>query len=322
MTTETKESTRWVEMATVALILLVVVTLAGLAGEAWWVLDLAAALKPQLALGFLVLVGVFIWFRIPVLAVVSLIGLVLNVVPIAALYSGAPGSAAEDGPVLDLMFLNTEIRDANPEALIEELEDGEHDVVVLAAATRRWADLLQEADIPYVIKARPSLGTGSEWVVLARYGVDLDAMPMKLGVGGRDALVQQTRIGDTPITILAMHPPSPVTADLAATHGDQMAAAAAWASAQDDPVVIIGDLNATPWSTDMGRLLENGGLVNSQKGFGLQASWPAILGPLGIPIDHALHGTELVTVNRSVGPSYGSDHRSLLVSVAVDEPDA
>ena len=58
-------------------------------------------------------------------------------------------------------------------------------------------------------------------------------------------------------------------------------------------------------------LLENGRLINSQRGFGIQSSWPAGLWPLSIPIDHAVHGQALTTVERFVGPFLGSDHRPL-----------
>lgn len=58
------------------------------------------------------------------------------------------------------------------------------------------------------------------------------------------------------------------------------------------------------------------GLVNSLRCRGLQPSWPAALGPLGIPIDHLLHGPELATVGRERGPAFGSDHRMLHVRLA------
>lgn len=86
-------------------------------------------------------------------------------------------------------------------------------------------------------------------------------------------------------------------------------------------MLIIGDLNSTPWSPRFETLTRNGGLVNSQNGFGVQASWPSGIGFFGIPIDHALHGEELTTVERSLGPGYGSAHRSLYITVALSSED-
>ena len=85
--------------------------------------------------------------------------------------------------------------------------------------------------------------------------------------------------------------------------------AAQWAKSQANAAIIIGDLNATPWS------------VNSQLGRGPGMTWPA--GAFGdtpltmIPIDHCLHTADLETIARQTGPSLGSDHRALRVTLAV-----
>ncbi len=77
--------------------------------------------------------------------------------------------------------------------------------------------------------------------------------------------------------------------------------------------------NAWPWSAAFRRLTAAGNLDNSLTGHRLQPSWPDGWGPLMIPIDHALHGDDLVAVDRSTGPSLGSDHRPILVTVALRE---
>jgi endonuclease/exonuclease/phosphatase (EEP) superfamily protein YafD len=78
---------------------------------------------------------------------------------------------------------------------------------------------------------------------------------------------------------------------------------------------VVGDLNASPWSHSF-RSLADSDLINSLNGFGLQASWPAVLGPFGVPIDHLLHSAELTTVSREIGPSLGSEHRSVFITLA------
>jgi hypothetical protein len=84
-------------------------------------------------------------------------------------------------------------------------------------------------------------------------------------------------------------------------------------------VVVVGDLNITPWSHAF-RSLERAGLRNSQRGFGLQATWPAGYGPFMVPIDHALHSRDLTVTHREVGPAHGSSHRSVLVELAPARP--
>jgi endonuclease/exonuclease/phosphatase (EEP) superfamily protein YafD len=81
--------------------------------------------------------------------------------------------------------------------------------------------------------------------------------------------------------------------------------------------VVLGDLNASPWSTDF-RLLLDAGLLDSERGFGPQGTFPAGWA-VQLPIDHCLHDPALVTTAREVGADLGSDHRPLLVELALGE---
>lgn len=80
--------------------------------------------------------------------------------------------------------------------------------------------------------------------------------------------------------------------------------------------IVLGDLNATPWSHAFRALLEDGELVSSQRGHGIQGSWRREPWPLSLPIDHCLHAPSLVTLERHLGPFLGSDHRPLHVALA------
>jgi len=95
-----------------------------------------------------------------------------------------------------------------------------------------------------------------------------------------------------------------------------LAAASSWARRQANPVLVLGDLNATPWSSVLQSLEGSADLRNSAYGYGVQATWPSRAGPLGIPIDQLLYSRELTVTDRSTGPTFGSEHRSLWVTIA------
>jgi endonuclease/exonuclease/phosphatase (EEP) superfamily protein YafD len=82
------------------------------------------------------------------------------------------------------------------------------------------------------------------------------------------------------------------------------------------PVIVIGDFNATPWSYAFKDFSSETGLVNSQNGYGLDATWPSTFPVTLVPLDHMLHSDSLTTVTRKVGPDLGSDHLPLLVEVS------
>jgi endonuclease/exonuclease/phosphatase (EEP) superfamily protein YafD len=100
----------------------------------------------------------------------------------------------------------------------------------------------------------------------------------------------------------------------------QLRAIAARAKKSNAPVIVLGDLNFTPWSPYFRELLRDGGLRNTSQGHGLHASWPALL-PMGrIPLDHCLVSPEIRVSNKQVGPYIGSDHLPVMVEVLVPPP--
>lgn len=126
-----------------------------------------------------------------------------------------------------------------------------------------------------------------------------------------------------PVHLLFGNPVSPRTSSRAERRDDILGWIGAWSAERSDAVAVVGDLNATPWSAAFRSLLERGELVDSQRDHGLQASWPADAGRLGLPIDHLLHSRSLTTIERQLGPSFGSDHRMIHARIArntVTEP--
>jgi endonuclease/exonuclease/phosphatase (EEP) superfamily protein YafD len=81
------------------------------------------------------------------------------------------------------------------------------------------------------------------------------------------------------------------------------------------PLVVVGDLNVSPFSPQFRHLLEEGRLRSAADGFGWQPTWPSFLLPAGIQIDHALVSPAVTVKAFSRGPFDGSDHRPIVVDV-------
>ena len=84
------------------------------------------------------------------------------------------------------------------------------------------------------------------------------------------------------------------------------------------PMIVAGDLNLTPWSPFFREFVDRSGLRDSRRGFGVQATWPSRLGMAGIPMDHVLVSQDGSVIDRRVGPSFGSDHRPVIVDLAIE----
>lgn len=125
------------------------------------------------------------------------------------------------------------------------------------------------------------------------------------------------------VAFLSLHVVRPVDAERFEIQQSEFAATAAWSQtqqAQKRAVLIIGDFNATSWSSNFLRLCREGLLLNSEQGHGVQPTWPASLPPLfGLPIDHCLHSQGIVITGRHSGPFLGSPHTPLHIQFALED---
>jgi endonuclease/exonuclease/phosphatase (EEP) superfamily protein YafD len=79
----------------------------------------------------------------------------------------------------------------------------------------------------------------------------------------------------------------------------------------DQPAIIMGDFNLTPWSRFYEQFTEKNGL-RSARNFrnGFQTSWYGM--GFYLPIDHFFVSKEISVQNFSIGPDIGSDHWPLM----------
>jgi endonuclease/exonuclease/phosphatase (EEP) superfamily protein YafD len=115
------------------------------------------------------------------------------------------------------------------------------------------------------------------------------------------------------MVIIATHPMSPGGPARADMRDSQLQLLADHVSKLQDPVLLVGDLNTTPWSAAM-RIITSGKLSFRSLEPPWQPTWQ-MLSPVAVPIDHALASAPLVITRRSVGPDVGSDHRPIDVTV-------
>lgn len=85
----------------------------------------------------------------------------------------------------------------------------------------------------------------------------------------------------------------------------------------DVPVIVVGDLNLTPWSPVFANFASAAGLQRASQPFQCAPTWyryPAF--PFGLVLDHVLTTDELTCSSYSVGSDIGSDHRFVTVGLA------
>lgn len=299
-------------------VLLALAWLLGLLGGLHWRLDLLAHFRVQmagvaLALG-LVAAAARAW-RWAALAGGLLAGLLAGFVP----YLGSAGAAS--GPRLVLAHFNVLSSNTRYADVAAWISGSGADVVFVQEVDPEWATAL--ARVPgYRVVEVVARADNFGLAVLASETTAAEILGVERApeIGEVPALVVALRHAGRELAVLSVHTLPPVSATYAATRDAQLVAAAIWARAQQATgraAVVLGDLNATPFSAAMAPLKAVPGLRDSLQG-GLRllsaGTWPAW--PVRIAIDHCWHADALVAVDRVVGPALGSDHRPLVVSLA------
>lgn len=290
-------------------VVLTLVTVAAFFGRWSWFLDVLANFRVQYAVALLILAALLFlgrWYRT---GTVILVGALLNGAVIVPLYIGGRGTTIPPQEPLRIMSFNLQSENAQFGEVVGYIRETDPDVVFLHEASRPWEMAMEGAGLDYEVTRSRSEDLIFGTLVLSRAGDPVTSYGYTLR-GPRAVEV----IHDG-VAVLSIHPVAPTTAERSALRNGQIQFAAEW-SRQQDLHVVVGDFNATPWSYPFRGLLAETDLVNSQRGFGIQPTFPAdgtFL--LRVPIDHLLHSPGLVVADRRLGPRLGSDHFPLIVEL-------
>jgi endonuclease/exonuclease/phosphatase (EEP) superfamily protein YafD len=293
-------------------------TLASLFGR-YQFLELATHFRLQYALAASACVILLIVFRSWKLLPVVLSCAALNWAFIVPYYSAAVRRPVDPSSSIHLrvMLANVAWSNRNYGALDAAVTEERADVAVLQEFTEEWQSHLQsfESQYPYS-KLVPKPG-GSGMAFFSRYPLE-EVEVLSLDASTHIALRIRVNVQGTPLSILSLHPPTPVRSDKFSNRNLQFVRAATLMKETAGAKLLIGDLNTTMWSPYFKDLIRDSGLRDARLGFGLQPSWPMPLPAiLLIPIDQCLVGSALTVEAFRVGARTGSDHRPLVVDISV-----
>lgn len=229
---------------------------------------------------------------------------------------------AKDVPTINLklMLANVEAKNKSNDKLIESVESANPDIVILQEMTEKWWKQIQSLTVNYPhFKALPRSG-GSGLVLLSRFPIE-EANVLQLDESTHPAIFAKINLEGTTLSLLTLHPPTPMRSDKFTNRNKQFAESALIMKAAPNPKLLIGDLNVTMWSPYFADLIEESGLRDVRKGRGIYPSWHSFLpGSLRIPIDHCLIGEGIEVSDVGLGDYTGSDHFPLIVNLKIETP--
>lgn len=267
-----------------------------------WLLDLAAHWQSLYAL---------FWFVLCLFcAIHSRRWLMMAPLALLPLFtaSGSLPSADDGKPAIMIAAANVHVGNRDPAPLVAWLRAHPADVVVLSELSEPYLEALSHAlasdyryrelhpkDSPFgigIVSRLPLLG--------ASVIEDAD---------GIQTLAADVGIGTQTVRIVAAHPMPPHAREW---HDRRDALLRSLARDSDTPLILAGDLNATPWSTALTGAARSGLLRTTS----LAPTWPHRgRGVFGIPIDHVLASRHWRRGAASRGPDIGSDHFPVRVAL-------
>ncbi len=284
-------------------------------GDFWWPLDLVSNFRPQLLGASALLAATLALARRRWGLLVALAGLAVNLAVCAPLFFEPIPRGSPTSTSIRVVSFNLFDQNEDFEEVAEFLREADADVVFLHEAFEPWEDAIVGADLPYRVEVQREGSLIFATMVLVRG----DAVVTGYGFAESEPRAVEVVL-DTPngsVSILGIHPLSPINEDRARHRDRQLAFAADWATEVTGRRVVVGDFNASPWSKPFRSLVTRTRLRNSQQGYGLELSFPTTSPPfLRVPIDHLLYSDGLIVVDRVLGPELGSDHLPLTVDLA------
>ncbi|MBC8097513.1 MAG: endonuclease/exonuclease/phosphatase family protein [Akkermansiaceae bacterium] len=296
-----------------------VVTLTGFLGKLWWLLELTSHFPLHLAVASALFTGIWALKRRWRWTIFSGAVTAVNALLVLALFWPVNQSAPAAGQRLRLVAVNVHTANLRTELVLDFLQKTDADVVLLMEVNQRWMDALSSLSnrYPEIIAEARSDNFGI--AMLNRVAATNSAV-IYLGEAEVPSIRTTLLINGQTVTLLGTHPLPPGSAEYASLRNDQLRQITAAVRESSAPTILLGDLNATPWSPYFQELLRASGLRNTSQGRGLYGSWPAGL-PVGrIPLDHCLVSPSIHVVDKHLGPQVGSDHLPVVVDLQIPTP--
>lgn len=229
-------------------------------------------------------------------------------VPVAVAWTQLAPMAeeGEQGAKLRVMTFNLAWRNGDLAAIEQEILAADPDLLFLTEVGDRHAPLLERLAAHY---------PNRRWALTDQFfgRLPLGAMQRIATEQYASLWVVESAFDGRKLTVVGGHPYPPIGDGWDRVNALWFSQARAALAAVEGPVILLGDLNATPWCERLRDLLH---YANLKRAGGWLGTWPTdIPGWAGIAIDQVLVSTEFKVVGRSTTSGAGSDHRGLVVDL-------
>jgi endonuclease/exonuclease/phosphatase (EEP) superfamily protein YafD len=287
--------------------------LAGFLGKLWWVFDIASHFRVQYAVTLFVAAGLFALVKRKKSALLCLAPALVISALLATSFSPRPLKPTE-GAHFKIVSFNVNTANSNYREVLDYLFAQDADFIFLMEVDPIWMASLRELEkkYPYRIES-------ARW---DNFGITAFSKQPVSGPGasedgdiGIPILDVTTQIFGTNFRLLGIHTIPPVGSEQSRLRNHQLLATADAIDLRKTPALLFGDFNITPFSPWYREVLNRSGLRNAADGYGCFPTWSPDNPIFSLPIDHVLIPPQLIVSKFEIGPTCGSDHHALAVTL-------
>jgi endonuclease/exonuclease/phosphatase (EEP) superfamily protein YafD len=304
------------DLVTAAGAILSIATLLTILGRFWWLLDLFSHFRVQYFLGLSAVTIVLLFrrrYKAP--AFFGMLA-IANLCTIAPLYFGAGPQPSEVSRSYRSLLMNVNTESGLPSKVAQTIKQLDPDFLALEEVNDQWLSTLSVTLAAYPYSKTMPREDNFGIAIYSKYPLVRSEI-RQVGEAEIPSVIAELQLPEGLLTVIATHPLPPGGRENARLRDDQLERLPEIVKQAASPVLLLGDLNATPWCSHFKRLLSQSGLRDSCQGRGVFGTWPAYMPIFLIPIDHCLYTSGIHVTRRTSGPKVGSDHYPVVIDFAL-----
>lgn len=287
----------------------------GLCSELWWA-EYFAHFQFHYWLGLMLLSLFYALTRQYRLMVFALTGCAANlIILIPFLIPEAVTEMPQDRNAIRIASININSQNNKLDAMQDTLLKLDADVILLIEITSAQAGKIETLHQHYSHRLLDARDNSFGIAILSR--LPFDSVSATTTIDDFSSVIEARLVKNhAPITILGVHFYAPVNREWMLKRNRQLH----WLKTRlqqngNEPALVIGDFNVSSYTHAFRDFVAQTNMLDSSKVFGRYSSWPDFLGPLGIPIDHALVSRRLNITQRRITTVTGTDHKAVTVDI-------
>ncbi|MEW4489355.1 endonuclease/exonuclease/phosphatase family protein [Thalassoglobus sp. JC818] len=324
LTVEKLKTVNWLTVISALVAVAVVIpTVLSLMARWFWPLDLLTHFRIQIAAIQLAVAAILLLIGRFKIAIIPVVALIWNVTWFGEYL--IPHRQVDETSVqvdesdltsnkLRVMSVNVFTRNRNHDRLIEVIRKHQPDIVLILEVNDRWSRALQQlnADYPHSLHSPREDNFGM--AVFSRIPF-IESGFQQIGRASLPMFRGQVQLDSERIEILGFHVLPPTRTEGAMSRNEDLVAIAQIAEESPHPMIVLGDMNCTPWSPYFRDVCRTGKLRDSRIGFEISGTWPAGNPFVRLPIDHILVSPEFSVTSFSNCNNISSDHLPVLATL-------